>query len=228
MSTLYELIIKVKNDDQYAVEDLLKKYEPLMKKCISEAGIPTMEQKEEIFYTLLIRTWRATKLFRIEKVDHIDNIEAVFFKFIEKVINNQISNMKHHFGKVVEKQSGTLSLDYEYGEDEDKDMYERLRVGDGSKFDQELIDNGYIRTVISRLDDETQKIIYLYYFERYTDESIGRIFNLTRNAIFLRRKKALKRMKNLIIHDRKKQTEINNKLKKKELNKPKKPILMTL
>ena len=228
MSTLHELIIKVKNDDQYAAEELLKKYEPLMKKCISKAGIPTMEQKEEIFYTLLIRTWRATKLFRIENVDHTDNIEAVFFKFVEKVINNQILNMKHNFGKVVEKQSGTLSLDYEYGEDEDKDMYERLRVGDGSKFDQELIDNEYIRTIISKLDDEAQKIIYLYYFERHTDESIGRIFNLSRNAIFIRRKKALKRMKNLIMHDRKKQTEINNKLKKKELNKPKKPILMTL
>lgn len=228
MSTLYRLIERIKIDDQYAVEELFKKYTPLMKKCIKEACIPTNEQREEIFHMLLIRTWKATKSFKLEKVDRIENIEAVFYKYIEKVINNQISTMKHHYGIVMGRALQTLSLDYEYGEDEDKDMYERLKSADAFRFDQSLIDSQYLQTIIKRLDEDSQNIIYLYYFRNYSDERIGYLYKLTRNAIYIRRKKALTRMKNLIKDDLRKQKAIDNRFKRKELNKPKKVMLMVL
>lgn len=228
MENLYKLIERIKNDDQYAIEELFIKYTPLMRKLVFEANIPTKEQKDEIMHTLLIKTWRATKTFNLDKIDDALNIEAVFYKYMETVISNQISNMKRHYGTVMGKTLETLSLDYEYGEDEDGNMYERLKSSKERKFDDELIESRYMRSVIDRLDEESQIIIYLYYYCRYTEERIGRVFNLSINSINIRRRKALKRMKNLIIDDRKRQTAINNRYKKKEMNKPKKVVLMVL
>lgn len=228
MNTLYRLIERIKNDDQYAIEELFIKYTPLMRKLIFEANVPTKEQKDELMHILLIRTWTATKAFKLDRVDSEDNIESVFYKYMERVIYNQISNTKRHYGVVMGRVLETLSLDYEYGEDEDGDMYERLKSSKNIPFDDELIDSKYLFSIIKRLDEDSQKIIYLYYYRRYTDERIGHLFNVSRNTINIKRRKALTRMKNLIIDDRKKQTAINNRYKKKQLNIPKKPILMIL
>lgn len=220
MNRINELLLKVKNDDNYALEELVNKYEPLMKKYIKRANLPTIEQKEETYYRLVIRIWEATKLFDLNKIDDIENIEAVFFRFIESSIRNQVANMKYNFGKVMEKQFITSSLDYDH---------EILIPNINYTFDQDLIDRKYVHSLVNRLDDDSKIIIYLYYFENYTDADISPLFDLTRSCITVRRKKALQKLSNFIMEDMKRQSRIDNKIKKEEWKRNrKKSILMKL
>lgn len=152
MNRINELLLKVKNDDNYALEELVNKYEPLMKKYIKRANLPTIEQKEETYYRLVIRIWEATKLFDLNKIDDIENIEAVFFRFMESSIRNQVANMKYKFGKVMEKQFITSSLDYDH---------DILIPNINYTFDQDLIDRKYVHSLVNRLDDDSKIIIYL-------------------------------------------------------------------
>ena len=175
---LYELIRRAQNGDKEAMQELVDRFTPLMKKEAKRLGYEDAYEDIRLFFIELINTIKLEKIKLKKDGGIISYINVSIINFYNKEAMKSDRRKK-------EIVVSALSTEQEYY------VESKLSKEDKINFFMEL-------SMEEKLTPNEYRIIYLVFVEGYSVAEIARSMNRTRQAINQLKKRALKKIEDMM------------------------------
>lgn len=175
---LYEIICRAQNGDKEAMQELVDRFTPLMRKRANKLGYEDAYEDIRLFFIELIYSMRLEKI----RLKEDGGITSYINVSINNFYNKETAKSDKWKKEIV---VSALSAEQEYYMEKKLSKEDKINIFMELNMEEKLTPNEY-------------KIIYLIYIEGYSVAEIARDTNKTRQAVNQLKKRILKKIKDMM------------------------------